>query len=169
MEPINTQERNTALVKFIGIFVVTMLVVLMAAFFGMIIPTKENKSLKKENTQLGDQLRAQDQILAKMDSLELWMIELGRPGADINMTDIRISRMLAEMQAYENDSTTLGKIMKNVNVAYASLKNEKMNMHSTVGSSDEEIKKLKEDMEELEEDLKDCEKAKVDMMMKMGS
>ncbi len=169
MDPLNTQERNSAFMKFILIFVVTMVLVLIAAFFDVVVPRKENRDLIKQNRMLQDQMRAQEQILEKMDSIKVLLIKLDQPNADVTTLDASIASMIIQMQAYENDSTTLGRIMKSVNIAYTGLKNEKLGALKKMGTSDEEIKDLEDKLENAEEDLKDCEKAKNDLLISIGT
>lgn len=155
--------------KFILIFVITMIVVLISAFFDVTIPAKENRDLLVQNHKLQDQMRAQNLILEKMDSIKVLLLKLDQPNADIATIDANIAGMIIQMQAYENDSTTLGKIMKNVDIAYTGLKNEKLGLLKKTGSADQQISKLEDKVKEAEKKLEDCEKEKINLMLRMGS
>lgn len=169
MEPLNSKERTSAFMKFILIFVITMIVVLISAFFDVTIPAKENRDLLVQNHKLQDQMRAQNLILEKMDSIKVLLLKLDQPNADIATIDANIAGMIIQMQAYENDSTTLGKIMKNVDIAYTGLKNEKLGLLKKTGSADQQISKLEDKVKEAEKKLEDCEKEKINLMLRMGS
>ncbi len=169
MEPLNSKERTSAFMKFILIFVITMIVVLISAFFDVTIPAKENRDLLVQNHILQDQMRAQNLILAKMDSIKVLLLKLDQPNADIATIDANIASMIIQMQAYENDSTTLGKIMKNVDIAYTGLKNEKLGLLKKTGSSEQAISKLEDKLKEAEKKLEECEKEKINLMLRMGS
>ncbi|MFN0030914.1 MAG: type VI secretion system TssO [Flavobacteriales bacterium] len=162
MDPLNAQERSTAFMKFLSVFVVTLLIALVAAFIAMQIPKKEKADLAKQKEQLERELRTQGIIKIKMDSIEHWLIELDAKNASVNMLDTKISNMIVEMEAYQNDSSNFGKIMFKANEAYTALKNEKMSMHRNNDQTNETIGILKESIKLLKEQLKTCEEALVD-------
>ena len=64
MEITNKKERNSAFLKFIVIFLGSILIVNLALFFDYTFPTKQVKSLKKENAMLKKNKESKEELLA---------------------------------------------------------------------------------------------------------
>lgn len=169
MEPLNQKERNSAFLKFVIMFICTIIVVLVAAFFDFKIPVKQNIYLQQENDNLKAQLSYQSTYLAKMDSLYNWILQMGKPGSDNMRLDRKAADMVVEMEKFQNDSTSIGKIIKQCNAAYAMLLLNKRDLLQGNQGTSEEIKKLNEKLKEKDEELKKKNEEYQTLLLKLAA
>jgi hypothetical protein len=91
MEPTNKTERQSAIKRFAGIYVLSLLFPLVASFFMF---SKPSSALKDENARLKMELDKQTKLIQSLDSLTVQSMELQRLDKDIELLSRDSSRTL---------------------------------------------------------------------------
>lgn len=91
MEPTNKTERQSAIKRFAGIYVLSLLFPLVASFFMF---SKPSSALKDENARLKMELEKQTKLIQSLDSLTVQSMELQRLDKDIELLSRDSSRTL---------------------------------------------------------------------------
>jgi hypothetical protein len=91
MEPTNKTERQSAIKRFTGIYVLSLLFPLVASFFMF---SKPSSALKDENARLKMELDKQTKLIQSLDSLTAQSMELQRLDKDIELLSRDSSRTL---------------------------------------------------------------------------
>ncbi|MFN0030913.1 MAG: hypothetical protein ACKVOR_01995 [Flavobacteriales bacterium] len=107
-------------------------------------PDAANMVTKASNIEMLSQLKAQDKISTLLDTLSKQLDKLNEDKADVAKLKSNIEKTLEELKTFE-DSTTLGSVMKNVNIAFVALKNEKLDLLVQANSSQQTLKDMRKD------------------------
>lgn len=161
MEALNSKERTIALLKFLGIFLVLIILIVWGVYYDYNMPTKERDMYKAENESLRGTQQNQHVILATMDSL---YYQLGRydNGSDSKMLlDIKIKGEISTLMTLSgSDSVSnFGKIINRAFSTYLSWYSDKQkigslgNTASSVSDKDKQIQKLTDDNKQMQRDL----------------
>jgi hypothetical protein len=160
MEPINSKERTSAVIKFALLLLLTIIVVVGAILFDIKVPTKRLAVLQRENAMLKASLGDEVNVLVRLDSINDQFLRL-----DSDITPITagtISGGIIEMSKMAGTDTSVkGKTLKQVLTAYKMLLDTKSALKRS-GASTGEIAKLQKDLEEMEKDFEECKRDKKD-------
>jgi glutaredoxin 2 len=136
MEPLNSAERTTALLKFFGLFLVTVILVCVAMFFDVITPSTQIKNLKAENQRLTD-LNAQSALkLIFIDSIQKNLDRYDIDTMRQTQIEIQINQCIVNLQTLTaGDSSVNSAITKDAAVISASFLNAKKRLKECANSS----------------------------------
>ena len=98
MKPKNLKERNKSFLKFLLLFVVTVLTVVAAVFFTYRVPVEENKVLKHQSFAFNEELKFQDIFSKKTNETQKLIDSLDKPGTNRKYINELISKNLADLQ-----------------------------------------------------------------------
>jgi hypothetical protein len=106
MDPINTQERNNALMRFILIFMVTMCVVLFAVFFDDIVKKKSRNddSVNYRNCKI--QLESNDKFLDLMTDISSKMTKVNMASSVMEF-EMSVTEFTSSLNAFKENTNKL--------------------------------------------------------------
>ena len=166
MDALNEKERTIALVKFLGMFLVTVILVLVAAFYGTKAPQQQLNLLTSENAQLKVGLKNTRSIITSMDSIAA---KMGRYNTELNK-EILAREIADELQALSRysykDTTDFGNILSRVGLEYKFHLADKKAL-STSGDCSATLIKMQMENEKLVRDLKDCNQDLTNLNLKI--
>lgn len=145
MKPKNSKERNSSFIKFIGLFILVVTVLLVAVFFNFRIPTQENLLLKATV----DEVEASEKYQIEFAS------EVVKVKGMIDSLDIEGGN-----RAFDNEILVLrlAKIQESINNGEASDANK--DLYFDIIESYEDLRKAKEELEDLKDAKKTIEQLK---------
>ena len=158
MKPLNKKDRTNAFLKFLAIFILGILIVLIPFYFLIRLPEKVEEVKTEELTGFEHQIEFQrDYFAVQMDSVRTLLDMFKNPDIDFDRLSASIGILLAEMETkIAKDESWRGQMNKNIIETYSDLK---LARASGIGVSDDisdledEIDKLKEKLEECKDDL----------------
>jgi len=158
MKPLNKKDRTNAFLKFLAIFILGMLIILIPFYFLIRLPEKVEEVKTEELTGFEEQIEFQrDYFAVQMDSVRTLLGMFKNPGIDFDRLSANIGILLAEMEAkIATDDSWRGKMNKNIIETYSDLKLSKasgIDVTDDLSDLEEEIEKLKEKLEECKDDL----------------
>jgi|GEM_PF-6227413 len=156
MEPLNTQERNSALIKFIAFFVVAMVLVVSATFFDFLFGKKAQDARRVELIELRESADRMKRMVPFMDSLR---VHIGRitEGYSILKGETEARRYIDSLARFKNDLGISGELATRLDPLYLSFLERSMN-EANAKKNGETLGDLKNDVKELEGEIKDLEK-----------
>lgn len=164
MEILNKKERVRAFLSFIIIFMITVGIIITAVFYNMEIPKKNNKVLKKENSELKKQLQFEQYFSQKIDSIKPYIND-SISSLDINYYVRIAEQKLVNLKAsltLSDDKNVLPSLYTNTIDAYSEIINMKQQLRSYsdksrfLDSLTKENMILKENERILKEQLNNC-------------
>lgn len=158
MKPLNKKDRTNAFLKFLAIFILGILIVLIPFYFLIRLPDKVEEVKTIELTGFEEQIDFQrDYFAVQMDSVRTLLNMFKNPGIDLDRLSANIGILLAEMEAkIAKDDTWRGKMNKNIIDTYSDLKLAKasgVDVSDDLSDLEEEIDELKEKLQECKDDL----------------
>jgi len=66
MKPKNSKERQSSFFRFLGLFLLTVITILVAVYFNFKIPSKENKQLREQATIINKDIKFQNEFYNNM-------------------------------------------------------------------------------------------------------
>ena len=109
MEPKNNKERRSSILKFAALFAVTIILVLVAAFFDFNrLPFKENNILRDKVSSVEKERIYQESFSVKSNEIKALIDSLDAPGQNIQYFNALINSKIVELQESipEKDSTS---------------------------------------------------------------
>lgn len=155
MEPLNSQERTVALFKFLGLFLVTILLVCTALYFDWEMPNKQIQMLKEENARLSQGYNNTRSILVTMDSISN---QLNRYASEPNkgFAEAQINQGLINLSKLNfGDSTDFGRIVRLSWQSYQTQLQDKKGL-LTSGNCSAQVAQLES---QLQQKTDECKKA----------
>ena len=149
MEPKNTKERKSSVLKFSLLFLVTILLILVATFFDFNrLPLKENNVLRTKVKQADKELVYQKEFSEKSREIKSLIDSLDKPGQNIQYFNALINSKIVELQQSipEKDSTNNYEMYVNSVQSYVDIQELKTKLKSYDGVD----VKLQEYREELD-------------------
>lgn len=156
MEPLNSQERATGLLKFAGIFLFTIVLVIFAVYFDtQAVPKKQLSNYKEENASLRALVETDNKLINQISDLNTSFVQFqNNPGNTIaaNAVANGISGLtdLAKKDSTSYTGKLCGQIVTGYGIAAATI-----NKLKDSGSNADDAKKLKDDLKQCQDDLKD--------------
>ncbi len=136
MEPKNKKERTNSVLKFALLFLVTIVLILIAAFFDFNrLPFKENSILKSKVTSAEKELIYQKEFSEKSNEIKALIDSLDTPGQNIQYFNALINSKIVELQESipEKDSTNNYNIYVNSIQSYVDIQELKTKLKSYDG------------------------------------
>ena len=157
MKPKNSKERSSSFIKFIGLFILVVAVLLVAVFFNFRIPTQENLLLKATVDEAEANERYQKEFASEVvkvrgmiDSLD---IEGGNRAYDNEILVLRLAKMQESVNNGEASDENKDMYFNIIEI-YEELRQAKEELED-LKDAKETIEQLKEAYEKASDDLKD--------------
>ncbi|MFT4023897.1 MAG: type VI secretion system TssO [Flavihumibacter sp.] len=150
---INANERNIAFWKFLGFFVLSVLIIVSAVYFNTRIPKKDNELLRKKVNTYQISAMAQERFVQNMEEARNMIDSLGRPGANTVYLNQQIAARIRELNQlqYKDSSmySRLNKSVLDVFLRYQELTNKVVQM----GDLPQQLEEYKAKYEQTQRDL----------------
>jgi hypothetical protein len=156
MKPLNSSERATGLLKFAGVFLFTIILVLFAVYFDFqAVPQKQLSNYKDENAKLDTLVKTDTKLIGQLADLNSSFVQFqNNPGNTIAANAVANGiTSLADLSKKDSTSYTgklCGQIVTGYGIAAATI-----NRLKDSGSNADDAKKLKDDLKACQDDLKD--------------
>lgn len=113
MKAKNQQERDNSLLKFLGMFMGTVLLVVLAVVIGVSVPTKQNMKLKDDVRKCKDAAVKNAQLNASIDSVSKWLSSLNDPTTfNRILVQEKISKKIIAIDEFAQDSIGANRFIK---------------------------------------------------------
>jgi uncharacterized membrane-anchored protein YhcB (DUF1043 family) len=151
MEPLNKKERANSKARFLALFVIGILIVLVPFYFLVRLPEKTGAITSDELTSLQNQLKFQkEDFTVKLDSVINMLGQFNTPNVDVDKLNADIGSVLSEMEKSISgpviSSTGMYKSVISVLVELKKLKNAEL-------KNTAELQKVKKELEECKKEL----------------
>jgi phosphoenolpyruvate carboxylase len=142
MDPLNKRERTETFLKFLGVFILGIIIVLIPFYFIIRLPERENKLMNEKFRNLEEQLKFQKKYFAvRMDSVKNMLDDFDSQGIDIDKLNADIGFVLSDMEkSIVADTSWKAGLYKNIIQTYL------------------DLQKAKNSILETRDDLKECQK-----------
>jgi len=167
MKPKNTKERRSAFLKYLALFVVTMLAILFAVYFNFKVPSKENELLKNKVKAVEKEKVFQNKFSEKMTVIKNMLDSLDVPGQNVTYQNSLISDKLVDLQKFipSKDSTYVYDMYSSIVDLYSELQAINGELRS-LNSAKSTIEEYKDALDRCRSDLKQTER---DLFIARGS
>jgi len=154
MKPKNSKERRSAFLKFLALFVVTVLAILFAVYFNFKVPNKENSLLKAEVKSVESEMEFQKNFSKEMESIKHMIDSLDVPGQNLPYENSLISTKLVDLQKTipTKDSTFRYDMYNNIIATYVDLQKSEGELIS-LNDAKNTIEKYKIELEKCRTEL----------------
>jgi hypothetical protein len=154
MEPLNKSERKKSTLRFLLLFIIGILIVLIPFFFLIRLPEKEQQVNSDQLNTMQGQLDFQRDFTIRMDTVMSMMNKYPLPEVDIDKLNADIGLILSEMEKSigTEDNSSTGLYRSAIKVLIELKKARNTNLKNAV-----DLSKMKK---ELDECMKELEKAK---------
>jgi hypothetical protein len=164
MKPQNAKERNIAFIKYILLFIVTAGLIVLAVFFGMRLPIKENAYLREKIRTMEQQIGEERRFIGKIQNIKVVIDSMELPNVNADYLQQLVSSELADVQNMvpTNDTTFRKKMYSSIIQTYLELKNAKNSLIKmkdiklTMDECSKLVDKYKSDVEQTQRDLDVC-------------
>jgi hypothetical protein len=149
MKPLNKKERTLAFFKFLALFLIGILIVLIPFYFIIRLPSME-QGIKSEDIQkLEELLKVQKEYYAvQIDKLKNLFVKYDAPGEDIDKLNADIGYILSDMEhTIGTDTAWRATMYKNIMQTYLDLKKTKTDL----GECKKELVKCGKELKEAKE------------------
>ena len=152
MKPQNTQERKKAFFTFLGLYVVTTLLLLAAVFFGMRVPYQQNQRLQSQVDNYEKERAFAESFSFKSNEVKSMLDSINKAGVQAELLDGKISEKLSAMNNMINDSTSVKKLYQDMVRGLADLQTAKKQLRDYSGK-DANLTQYMQQIESLKSDL----------------
>ena len=154
MKPKNSKERSNSFLKFLALFLVTIIFVILAVYFNYEIPSKENELLRDQAKVMEEDLKFQNTFYNEMEHIKGLIDSLNTPGQNNSYQNSLISTKLVELRkSIPTEDETFRYDM------YASI----VKLHAELQDTKEELKSLQEAKSRIEEYKTALDKCQADL------
>ncbi|MGJ8667129.1 MAG: type VI secretion system TssO [Patiriisocius sp.] len=159
MKPKNSKDRRSAFLKFLGLFIVTVGMIVAAVYFNFKVPNKENDLLRAQSKFINEETAFQNNFYTEMEKVKSMIDSLDVPGAQVDYESKLISSKLVDMQKSlpTKDSTYLYDMHSSIVQMYVELMDNKQKLRS-LSDAEGTIQEYKEAYESCRQDLKQAER-----------
>lgn len=164
MDVLNKRERTVSFLVFLGVFAITVVIIVGAIYFDYYLPWKENSELRKENELMSREFVFQEEFAGKMEELKTSIDSLNAPGQDFYYNQQRAISTIINMQQSipTQDSLARDNMYDNIIITNRELIDAKKTIQMMGGSKDEldklleQIETYKSELEIVKRDLEVC-------------
>ena len=161
MKAKNTKERRKSFFKFLLLFLLTIVSILVATYFNFKIPKEENNILKSKVVKVEQEMKFQKNFYREMVNVKNMIDSLDVPGQNFSYQKELISQKLVTLKKTipTKDSTYRYDMYSDIVNLYIELQNEKTDLHklvdvkSTIEEYKDALDKCREDLKQSERDL----------------
>lgn len=156
MKPLNAQERTFGLLKFAGLFVFTLILVLFAVYFDFsAVPKAEVEGYKSQINDLQATVQSDNKLISQIADLNNNLIQYqSNPGNAIAASAVGNGITALSDMAKKDSVSFTGKLSGQVVTGYGIAVSS---INKTVGSGNasDDLKKVKDDLKACQDDVKD--------------
>lgn len=153
---INARERSQAFWKFLLFFILAIGIILAAAYFDTLVPSKENKMMREQLAKFKLREAAQDRFTNNMNDAKLLIDSLRKPGANQAYLNSQIQEKIRELTALQyKDSSMYSRLNASVIDVFQRYQ-EATNQVAKLGTLPEDYQKLKAENDQAQRDLQSC-------------
>ncbi|MFD2726291.1 type VI secretion system TssO [Hyunsoonleella rubra] len=158
MKPKNSKERRASFLKFLLLFVVTVVAILFAVYFNFKVPVKENAVLKEQVRLAEKEMKFQNAFANDMKAIKNMIDSLSISGHDSPYHHRRIADKLAELTKTipTSDSVYQHSMYTTIIDTYLGLQEAKKRL-SNLKDAESKLEEYKEELEKSRRDLKETE------------
>jgi hypothetical protein len=158
MEPKNKKERTVRILKFSGLLLGTILLILLAAFFDFnSLPSKENKILRTKIEAVSKEKIYQEKFSTKANEIKALIDSLDVPGQNAQYFNALINSNIVELQKSipQKDSTYNYEMYVNSVQAYVDIQELKTKL-KTFEDVEAKLESYSQELERLSNELSTC-------------
>lgn len=151
MEPLNKNERGKSTGRFLVLFIIGILIVLVPFYFLIRLPQKAGAITSDELTGLQNQLKFQkEDFTVKLDSVIRMLEKFEMPNVDIDKLNADIGSVLSDIEKSIslNESSSTGMYRSIINVLVELKKQKNNNLKNSA-----ELAKVKKELEDCKKEL----------------
>ena len=153
MKPLNSEERKKAFVKFLALFILTAGLIVVAVYFGVQVPFKQNERLRSQVNAFERQKSFTENFDVVLTDVKASLDTINRAGVQAELADGRVSEQLKKMNAMiDADSASAKRFYQNVVQNLAELQVAKKQLRDASGK-DANLSQLLQQIETLKSDL----------------
>jgi hypothetical protein len=153
MKPINSAERKKAFTTFLVFFIVTVLVILTAVFFGVQVPFEQNDKLKEQLAKFEKEKQFSEDFAQGLADTKKLLDSVNRAGVQPELVDGKITENLKKLNAMaDNDSVSQKKFCQDLVQDFADLQMAKKQLRDASGK-DANLSQYLQQIEMLKSDL----------------
>ncbi len=156
MKPLNAKERTIGLVKFAGLFLLTVVLVVFAVFFNTsFIPKAELEGYKNQVATLSAKVETDNKLIAQITDLNNNLLQYQSNPANAIASSAVGNGITALADISKKDSVSFtGKLSAQILTGYGIAVSS---INKTVGSGNtsDDLKKAKDDLKACQDDVKD--------------
>jgi hypothetical protein len=169
MKPLNAEERKRSFLKFLGLFVITTLLIVTAVYFGYKVPFKQNEELKERIAIVEKEKTFADDFSARMKETKVLLDSVMLPGVQSELVDGHISENLKKMNAM-TDAQPAGsqEIYRNIVRNFADLQIAKKQLREVSGK-DATVGECQQKLAQANADLQQCHASESALRMQLMS
>jgi hypothetical protein len=164
MRPQNAKERNIAFIKYILLFIVTTGLIVVAVFFGIRLPFKENAYLRDKIKTMESQINDERRFMSKMQNIKALIDSMQNQNVNIEYVQSLVGSGLVEAQNIipPGDTTFRKKMYSSLIQTFLDYKSAKHSLikmkdiKATMDECSKLVDKYKSDMEQTQRDLDIC-------------
>jgi hypothetical protein len=149
MGPLNSTERRSSFFLFLIFFVIAAGLVSLTAFFGMQVPTVENKIMSQQIDTFQKKQIFLQQFAGKISKIRQQLDNIDKPGVDADAMDALIKTNLDNLNemVYADTTSSQGKLFVDVIAGFRALKKAKLDLRQC-GNSEKVIDGLKDQIKD---------------------
>ena len=159
MKPKNSKERRNSFLKFLGLFLATVSMVVIAVYFNFRVPAKENELLREQAKLVKSEMEFQNGFFNEMQNIKGMIDSLDVPGQNTAYQKSLISAKLVDLQKTipTKDSTYLYDMHTSIVDLYVELQSAKDKLHA-LRDAEGTIEEYKEALDKCNQYLKEAER-----------
>jgi len=159
MKPKNNKERKTGFLKFLGLFLLTVVMIVAAIYYNFKIPSKENELLRNQIKLVNNDVKFEKNFYREMIKIKNLIDSLNIPGQNVSYQNSLISNELVDLQKSlpTKDSTFRYDMYSNIIHLFVDLQESKGKLGG-LGDSQERLQEYKDALKTCQTDLKQAQR-----------
>jgi hypothetical protein len=157
MKPLNTEERKKSFASFLLFFLITVLLIIGAVYFGMQVPFKQNERLKAQVARYQQEQAFAENFTQKMVQTSILLDSVNKGGTQATIVDGLISEQIKGLNAsLVADSGANQQLYQNIVQALNQLQLAKSGLRASSGK-DQDATKLQQELTQVKMDYATCQ------------
>jgi len=157
MKPLNTEERKKSFTSFLLFFLVTVILIIGAVYFGMQIPFKQNERLKAQVAHYQQEQAFADNFSQQMNETTILLDSVNKNGTQATIVDGLISNNIKSLNAsILTDSSANKELYQNMVQTLNQLQLAKTGLRNSSGN-DQDAAKLQQELSQAKSELSTCQ------------
>ncbi len=150
---INAKDRNKAFFQFLGLFLVTVILVVGAVYFNYQMPGRINSMLRDEIGMQQSEAQYQQKFVSRMQEARTYLDSMGKSGVNGNLLDMQLTERMTELlNLQQKDSSLYGQMNKVIVETFLELQQTKKSLVGAGGNA-EKISMLETELNKVKGEL----------------